>query len=604
MRRYAVLAIVVTGSLIVSAQSVAAPKSPPRDLVPLRLEGVSAFPQAQVFDAAGVDRSLLDRTLGRKPRAERRDLGAKAEAVRLFYQRQGYFEATTEILPPSGAEPAILRVSEGSPCRVASISVRAGEGGPPDDIDRTALAKDLPLKQGAVFSADDYEASATLILFRLREDGRPFAEVIPEAVVDLADLTAAASYTIKPGERCTVGTITFLGMKLAEERVLRRALAFAPGDLYRQSKVEESRDALYKLGLFDAVTFVNQPGSVPGTVDIRVRLREGKLHRIRLGLGYGSEDGIRGLVRWETLRFASHTLQVGAEAKGSAIDSRLQTYLRRPYLWDRKTTGLADLTLGQRVEEDFRYDYLKAQAGLQRQFTPHLQGSSFLVLERVLQFTPDQALKDAIGSGARDIATMASVAVGIVFRTTDEPLNPTRGTLLNLYVEPTQVLDPNGPFFTKTILEGRQFVGLGQGWVLGFRLKVGAIYAGASRDEVPLSRRFYAGGANSVRGYAYNSLGPMDAHGALIGGDGLLEASTELRFPLKGELTGLVFADTGNAFAKPFKIRSEELRAGAGLGVRYQTPVGPIGLDLAWRLKKDALNPSPYQVYFFIGYAF
>ncbi len=316
MSRRALLALVLTGSLIVSTRSVAAPKSPPKDLVPLRLEGVSAFPQAQVFEAAGVDRSLLDKTLGRKPRAERRDLDAKAEAVRLFYQRQGYFEATTEILPPSGAEPAILRVSEGSPCRVASVSVRAREGEPPDEIDRTALAKDLPLKKGAVFSADDYEASATLILFRLREDGRPFAEVIPEAVVDLADHTAAASYTVKPGERCTVGTITFLGMKLSEERVLRRALAFAPGDLYRQSKVEESRDALYKLGLFDAVTFVNQPGSGPGTVDVRVRLREGKLHRIRLGLGYGSEDRIRGLVRWETLRFANHTLLGGRRSQG------------------------------------------------------------------------------------------------------------------------------------------------------------------------------------------------------------------------------------------------------------------------------------------------
>jgi len=585
-------------------QALAAPKSPPKDLVPLRLEGVSAFPQAQVFEAAGVDRSLLDKALGRKPSAERRDLDAKAEAVRLFYQRHGYFEATAEILPPSGAEPAILRVSEGSPCRVASVSVRAAEGEPPDEVDRAVLAKDLPLREGMVFSADDYEASATLVLFRLREDGRPFAEVIPEAVVDLADHSAAVSYTVKPGERCTVGSITFLGMKLSEERVLRRALAFSPGDLYRQSKVEESRDALYKLGLFDSVTFVTRPGSVPGTVDVRVKLREGMLHRIRLGLGYGSEDRIRGLVRWETLRFANHTLLVGAEAKASAIDSRLQTYLRRPYLWDNKTTGLADLTFGQRVEEDFRYGYLKAQAGLQRQFTPHLQGSSFLVLERVLQFTPDQALEDAIDNGARDIATMASVAVGVMYRSTDEPLNPTRGTILNLYVEPTQVLDHSGPFFTKSILEGRQFVGLGRGWVLGFRLKAGAIYAGASRDEVPLSRRFYAGGANSIRGYAYNTLGPMDANGALVGGDGLLEASTELRFPIKGELTGLVFADAGNAFAKPFKIRSEELRAGAGLGVRYQTPVGPIGLDLAWRLKEDPKNPSPYQIYFFIGYAF
>ena len=294
----------------------------------------------------------------------------------------------------------------------------------------------------------------------------------------------------------------------------------------------------------------------------------------------------------------------GSRAKASAIDNRLQTYLRRPYLWDRKTTGLTDLTLGQRVEQDFRYGYLKAQAGLQRQFTPHLQGSAFLVLERVLQFTRTRPLRTPLTTGARDIATMAFVAVGLMCRSTDEPLNPTRGTILNLYVEPTQVLDHSGPFFTKAILEGRQFVGFGQVWVLGFRLKVGAIYAGASRDQVPLSRRFYAGGANSIRGYAYNSLGPMGANGALVGGDGLLEASTELRFPLKGGLRGVAFVDVGNAFAKPLKFGPEDLRAGGGVGRSVRDARGAPGLDFAWRLKKDTLNPSPYQVYFFIGYAF
>ena len=602
MSRGAAFALALLGFILMPVQALAAPKSPPKDLVPLRLEGVSAFPYAQVLEAAGVDHSILDKTLRRKPRAERRDLDAKAEAVRLFYQRRGYFEATVEMLLPGGAEPAILRVWEGLPCRIASVTVLAAEGGPPDAVDRAALAKDLPLKEGAVFSADDYEASATLALNRLREDGRSFAEVIPEAVVDLANHSAAVIYTVKPGERCTVGEITFVGMKLSEERILRRALAFSPGDLYRQSKVEESRDALYRLGLFESVTFLTTPGQEPGTADVRVKLREGMLHRIRLGLGYGSEDQVRGLVRWETLRFASHTLLVGAEAKASAIDNRLQTYLRRPYLWDRKTTGLADLTLGQRVEEDFRYNYLKAQAGLQRQFAPRLQGSAFIVWERVLQFTPDTALDDAIASGARDIATMASVAASLTYKTTDAPLDPARGTIASLYVEPTRVLD-GGTFFTKTILEGRQYITITPDWVLALRLKVGAIIAGDPK-AVPLTRRFYAGGANSVRGYAYDSLGPLSPQGALVGGDGLLEGSAELRFPLKGSLRGVAFLDAGNATPKPFKFPNDSLRAGTGVGLRYMTPVGPVGLDIAWRLKKDPLNPSPYQVYFFIGYAF
>ncbi len=582
----------------------AAGRAKSQERVPVRLEGVSVFPLKDVLAAAGLRRSAVGSLLGRSPTSERGDLEAEAEAVRLFYQRGGYFEATAVAETPQGEGPAVIRVVEGKPCRVGSVAVVLAEGTPAGEADAAVWERGLPIRSGEVFSVGRYEGAADVIASRLKEDGRPFAEVAPAAVVDLAAHSVAVTYTVKPGGRYTVGTVTFAGAAGAEGRILRRALAFGSGDVYRQSKVEASRDALYKLGLFQSVTFVNTPGKTEGTVDVLVRLKEGRLHRIRLGVGYGTEDRLRGQVRWETLRFARHTLVVGAEAKASAIDTRLQAYLRRPYVWDSKTTFLSDLTLGRKVEQDFRYGYVKAQAGLQRQIGPHFQGSAFLVLERVLQFAPDQTLDNAIKAGARDIATMASVAASLTYATTDAPLDPTRGSMANLYLEPTQVIGGGGPFFTKAILDGRQFVGLAPEWVLAFRLRVGGIYAGANRGEVPLTRRFYAGGANSIRGYAYNSLGPLSAQGALVGGAGLLESSAELRFPLKGGLRGVAFLDAGNATPAPFKFPKDWLRAGTGMGLRYMTPVGPVGLDLAWRLKKDPLNPSPYQVYFFIGYAF
>ncbi len=589
--------------LALSAVSVAG-KAGDTTRVPVRLEGVSAFPLRDVLAAAGIQQSVVGRFLRHPPKVERGDVEAEAEAVRLFYQRHGYFEAAASVEPAKNESPAVIRVAEGEPCRVGSVAVTTAEGTPAGEADTAVLERGLPIQSGEVFSVDHYEGAADVIASRLKENGRPFADVAPAAVVDLAAHSVAVTYTVKPGSRYTVGAVTFAGADTSEVRILRRALAFGPGDVYRQSKVESSRDALYKLGLFESVTFVNTPGKAPGTVDVLVRLKEGRLHRIRLGAGYGTEDRLRGQVRWETLRFARHTLLLGAEAKASSIDSRLQGYLRRPYVWDSKTTFLSDLTLGRKVEQDFRYGYVKAQAGLQRKVAPRLQGSAFLVLERVLQFAPDQTLDHAIKAGARDIATMASVAANLTYTTTDAPLDPARGVMANLYLEPTQVIGGGGLFFTKAILDGRQFVGLAPGWVLAFRLRAGGIFAGANRGEVPLTRRFYAGGANSIRGYAYNSLGPLSAQGALVGGAGLLESSAELRFPLKGGLRGVAFLDAGNATSAPFKFSQGWLRAGTGMGIRYMTPVGPLGLDLAWRLKKDPLNPSPYQVYFFIGYAF
>jgi len=578
----------------------------PADLVPVRLEGAAAFPAKEVLAAAGVKASLAQSLLRRPPRADRGDLEAAAEAVRLFYQREGYFEATVTAVVQDGSQgkkSGVLKVVEGLPCLVKTVRVELAAGVPEGEADASALGRDLPLSTGKRFSSDAYEEAQSLILSRLKEDGRAFAEVSPEAVVDLAVHEVDVIYTVTPGGRYTVGTVKFLGREKSEELVLRRALALAPGQVFRQSKVEESRENLYSLGLFGSVTFTLTPSSEQGTVDILVRLKEGKLHRVRLGVGYGTEDRLRAQVRWETLRFASKTMVVGAELKASAIDDRLEAYLRRPFAFDRKTTLLANLTFGKKVEQDFDYEYLKAQWGYQRDFLPgRLNGSAFLVAERVLQFTPNQSLDDALQGGARQVATMTSLAASLNYRNTDDLLNPSRGLLCNFYLEPTKVLD-GGTFFTKAILEGRWYAGLRPGWTLGLKLKLGDI-ASADPEGVPLTRRFYAGGANSIRGYAYGSLGPLSPEGALVGGNGLVEASAELRFPLKGSLKGLVFVDAGNALPKAFEFPTGWLRAGAGLGVRFQTVVGPVGLDLAWRLKPDPLNPSPYQMYFFIGYAF
>ena len=134
-------------------------------------------------------------------------------------------------------------------------------------------------------------------------------------------------------------------------------------------------------------------------------------------------------------------------------------------------------------------------------------------------------------------------------------------------------------------------VGLTSDWVIAFKLKLGAILTGVDPSQIHITQRFYAGGSGSVRGYGYNVLGPLSPKGVLLGGDAIMEASSELRFPLTGDLEGVLFVDTGNAFKKSFKVSGQDLYTGAGFGVRYKTPVGPIGLDLAWKLKKYPLDP-------------
>jgi outer membrane translocation and assembly module TamA len=156
----------------------------------------------------------------------------------------------------------------------------------------------------------------------------------------------------------------------------------------------------------------------------------------------------------------------------------------------------------------------------------------------------------------------------------------------------------------KSILEGRTYFTPGKRATLALKLKLGYLVTGGDPNEIPVSKRFYAGGSMSVRGYGYNGLGPLAANGALMGGDALLESSAEVRFPIRESLTGILFLDAGNAFQSPIRQEALKLYAGAGFGVRLKTPVGPIGVDLAFKLRDDPKDSSPWALHVFVGYAF
>lgn len=532
----------------------------------------------------------------------RADLEKALGELRLFYQRQGYFDAEVESEEVQGGS-ATIRIREGAPCTTASVDVTSG--GEP----LAATPGGHPLKVGEIFTADAYEQLSQGISRQLREDGHPFPEVEPRADVDLATHSVAVTVTVKPGVRAAFGPVTFEGPARMEDAILRRALAFKPGDPYRQSALDESMANLYKLGLFDSVSATLDRGGDSAVVPVHIKLREGKAHRVRLGLGYATDEGVRETAGWETVRVSHRVLALGALVWNSEIETRATAYLKRPYFTSPKSTLFSSLTYERNVEPSFTYQGLRWDTGLEVKFDPRLTGRFFGSLERVLQITPDQDLEDALAAGATDVATIASATADVTWNTTGRllggekaPMDPERGVVLAASAEPSFVLD-TGVSFTKTLVTAKEYFNFGHGVVLGLKLKLGGIFTDRPVD-VPLSRRFYAGGAYSIRGYAYDTLGPLSAEGALLGGNGLVEGSAELRFPIREGITGVTFVDAGNATTDPYSLRDAPIYSGAGMGVRFKTPVGPIGMDIAWKLRTYARDSSGYQLYFFVGYAF
>jgi translocation and assembly module TamA len=199
---------------------------------------------------------------------------------------------------------------------------------------------------------------------------------------------------------------------------------------------------------------------------------------------------------------------------------------------------------------------------------------------------------------------LLSLPAYCVRSTVGNPLNPESGMKLDVRLEPFfEVTDPGGSFLKGSVNLSRYFdLARGGDWVIATRIKIGSIL-GTGLDGIPPDERFYTGGGGSIRGYAYNTVSPLKDNDP-IGGRSLVELSLEARRRITKNIGIALFVDGGNAFSTAFPDFSEELRWGAGIGVRYFTPVGPLRVDLAVPLNRRAGVDDQFGVYVSFGQAF
>ena len=194
---------------------------------------------------------------------------------------------------------------------------------------------------------------------------------------------------------------------------------------------------------------------------------------------------------------------------------------------------------------------------------------------------------------------------GLTRDTTNSPLNPSTGYVSSLFVEPSIEAIGSEVSYVKGIVEHKQFAQMPAGIILAGRVLIGTIHPfGLKQKGVPVFKRFFSGGTYSVRGYSYQKLGPKDQLGKPIGGNSLFEGNTELRFPLIGQLWGVLFIDFGNVFLESWQYNLNTLRYSTGTGIRYNTIVGPLRLDFGYLLNPDKATTQKYRFHLSIGQAF
>ena len=518
------------------------------------------------------------------------------ERIRRFYEARGYYQTRVTydlaVDPQAGALQVNIQIVEGPPVIVSEVNVEVSGSGlaPPD----------LPIKQGEIFVEDSYrKGEETLRNFFLE---RGYAHVTTErrAEVNLDQDQARVWYQADPGPLSVFGETTVQGTKEVDPEIVLRELAYRPGEIFSPAKIAESQAKIVALDLFGLVRIApKEVPDKPSIVPMEVQVSEKEAREIRVGVGYGTEDQFRAQLRWQHNNWLGGGRRLSLEARYSSIFTTGAITLIQPHFFSPRTRGIVSLRQDRDDEDTYLLNASRFNPRVEHGFTPQLVGFIAYRLEYDRLDRISQATIDALGP-VRERGMMSGPTLGLVWNTSDGPLNPTRGEVVSFTFGQAGKIWGGQYSFYKATAEAKKYLLLGWETILAGRLKIGFAEPLGPEENLPIFERFYAGGEKSVRGYARRKLGPLNANGDPIGGLSLIEGSLELRRPIWGPLGGALFIDFGQVSLRSFDLPVNDLKFGSGFGLNYQTPLGPLALYLGfpWRPPRGEAN---WQIYFSVG---
>jgi len=496
---------------------------------------------------------------------------------------------------------AVMEVSPGKRFSFATITVDAQPTLPPG-----LIRDNLSLKVGDPVRAEQVLVEEAKVALALPENGYPFAEVGQRDVL-LDRETAGADYTLPVtiGPRGTYGQFVSEGNEAFGADHVALLARFKPGELYDSRKVDDLRQALIATGLFKGIGIEpRRTGQVgpDGTevVDLAVKQSAGPPRVIAATVGYATGQGFRAEASWTHLnwRSAEGALMVsgvvGTQEQGAGVTFRRSNAGKR----DRTFELAADLHHNQ-------YDAYTAYTGrlsarISYDSTPLWQKRLTYAYGVQLIGTNESVYDPVLAARERRTYAIGGFSGQLGFDTTDSLLDPRKGFRVTTLIEPEGSLQGSFSPYVRVRLDGSAYYGIGDSITLAARARVATI-AGAGLDDLAPSRRLYAGGGGSVRGFGYQQLGPRDPNNDPTGGRSLSEAAFEVRYRF-GDYGVVGFVDAGQAYASSTPQFSD-LRVGLGIGARVYTNFGPVRVDVATPLNRRT-GESRLNVYVSIGQAF
>jgi outer membrane protein insertion porin family len=538
------------------------------------------------------------------------------DKIKAFYENNGYLDIKLEpdlkYDEQGGSLWINIKADEGKKYLVNALTITGNA-----IITEKDLRKTLKMTVRKAFSQEGMRNDADAMQGLYFEKGYIYATIKPESSLNSETNNIDVKYTIVENDLTFVGRIEIKGNVRTKDKVIRRELRLRPGQAFDGKKLQRSKERLYNLGYFEDISFDTEKSAEPNKANLIVDVKETKTGEFSFGGGFSTVDKLVGFVQvtqrnFDLLNFPTFTgggQQLAIRAEIGTVRRDYQLSFTEPWVFDYPYLFGFDAYQSTHLKaEDIGYGYSEKRTGgdlrLGKEFDDNDRADVTYKLENIkISDVDDTALDDLKAEQGSNL--VSSMALGLTRDTRDSTLSPTKGYILFGSVE-----GAGGPFqgdknFVKYYGSASFYFSFFEKQVLQLTARAGAVGAFGDSATVPIYERFFAGGADSVRGYKERNLGPKDpSTNSPLGGDAMLIGNIEYVFPIVEFLKGAVFTDVGNVWQREGDFGKDGFMYSVGTGIRVKTPVGPVKLDYGYPLKTNPGETKTGRFHFSLSRAF
>ncbi|MEI6084886.1 MAG: outer membrane protein assembly factor BamA [Verrucomicrobiota bacterium] len=554
------------------------------------------------------------------------------DKLREYYRSKGYIDMEikswkTERVAPEWMEVRIV-LFEGQQYKVGTVKIEGNKL-----FTTTELTKKLTLTADKVFTPDGFAKDIKALEDYYGSRGYLDTQVRSAKEPNIQTGRLDLGFTVKEGDLTYIEKVVIRGNTKTKDKVIRRELAVAPGDIYNTVRIDASKERLKNLGFFSKVEATPEPTLIPNRRDLAIQVEEQRTGNITFGAGFSSIDSLIGFVEvtqgnfdifnWPNFTGAGQKLRVRAQLGLQKQDYTISFV--EPWFLDQRLSLGVDI-FHREASNQSNGKYTEKQTGgtvrLERALNEFLRASVGYTLNNIginVDKNASQELQSQDGTNLR-----SSMELTLVRDSRNNVFLTTRGNQTTLSAQLAG--GPLGgavsdyklnaktvfffPFFDKQVLQVLGACGVVQAFAQsGGKEEIvneGPLpFANLVKvDNVPIYDRYFLGGANTLRGFSYQKVGPKDVNFEPIGGNTFFNATVEYTYPIVEKVRGAIFFDCGEVQKNSYAVNSADILADVGLGVRLNLPIGPLRLDYGYPIITDKHSGHVGKFQFSVGFQF